>query len=687
MTDPALFFSESTVGSRTRVRSRSHRNSAWRNSTWAESTARVFGCDLRSLAAFRIALGVCVIWDLIFRFPTITEMYSDRGFFTRDASFEYQQLVFGDGWQNWSWSFYWLWGSPGFQVALFVVAAVFALMLAAGYRTRIVTIASWALLCSLHVRNPLVISSGDFLLKMMLFWSMFLPLGKVWSLDAWLGRKPAGEHPAENSGSQSDAEMTDVAAVEANEETEPRAEIVPPVDAELDSVLLKSAGELNSDPDKRYVSVATGCLIVQLFLMYFFCGVAKWNQTWWYGEAMQYVLHLDIFVTDFGKSLLEFPQLLKLTSLATVLAEAFLIWTIFSPAYTDWYRCLNLIVFWCFHLGIALAMSIGMFPVICIIAWLPLIPGSWWARLGSLIPGKLRFRRWGLKPLNLMRFSLKRFSLKRFSLKRFNPKRFNPKRFNPKRFNPKRFSLKRLNLRLLKLKRLGFGFFRDKREMPDVEPVIESDITQNEFVNAHSGRLESYLSKPTQVICGFVLAYCVLWNFANIKQSGLNKVLSPDLFKPGRMLNLDQHFQMFGHPPTTNPWFVYEATLADGTKVDLYTCESINRDRPDSVLKAMPDFHWRRLHRNLVNDRQTLREPLGEYFIRRWNEAHESEQHVARFRLICYEEPIGPEFNINNRHSKIWYSFRDEEEGAGSVFDSILDGLKGHVEEIGGLGL
>ena len=41
-----------------------------------------------------------------------------------------------------------------------------------------------ALLMSLQARNPAVRNGGDETFRLLLFWSMFLPLGASWSVDA-----------------------------------------------------------------------------------------------------------------------------------------------------------------------------------------------------------------------------------------------------------------------------------------------------------------------------------------------------------------------------------------------------------------------------------------------------------------------------------------------------------------------
>src|SRR5262245_64238108 len=74
------------------------------------------------------------------------------------------------------------------QAILFVAAGVSALALLVGHRTRLATIASWLLFTSLNTRNPMVVLGADVLLRVVLFWAMFLPLGARYSVDrAWLG--------------------------------------------------------------------------------------------------------------------------------------------------------------------------------------------------------------------------------------------------------------------------------------------------------------------------------------------------------------------------------------------------------------------------------------------------------------------------------------------------------------------
>ncbi len=49
---------------------------------------------------------------------------------------------------------------------------------------------TWLLFTSLCVRNPFIVHGGDDLLKMMLFWGIFVPWGARYSVDSSLNPTP-----------------------------------------------------------------------------------------------------------------------------------------------------------------------------------------------------------------------------------------------------------------------------------------------------------------------------------------------------------------------------------------------------------------------------------------------------------------------------------------------------------------
>ena len=136
----------------------------------------VVGLDLRSMALFRILLGLLIIADLAGRVPNFRAHYTDEGVLPRDL------LI--SSMSEWRWSLFLINGSVQFQVALFVITWVAAVMIIVGYRTRLMLFIAWVLIMSLQVRNPMVLSGADTLLRLTMFWSMLLPLGAIWSIDS-----------------------------------------------------------------------------------------------------------------------------------------------------------------------------------------------------------------------------------------------------------------------------------------------------------------------------------------------------------------------------------------------------------------------------------------------------------------------------------------------------------------------
>jgi hypothetical protein len=136
----------------------------------------LFGADLRSLAALRISLAFIVLMDLVARLPDMRVHYSDQGVFPRSL------LV--DSFVRWRWSLNLINDTVEFQVFLLLAAIGAAMCMLLGFHTRVMVLAVWILVVSLQVRNPYVLSGADTLLRVLLFWSMFLPLGAVWSMDA-----------------------------------------------------------------------------------------------------------------------------------------------------------------------------------------------------------------------------------------------------------------------------------------------------------------------------------------------------------------------------------------------------------------------------------------------------------------------------------------------------------------------
>ncbi len=203
-----------------------------------------------------MALGGLLLVDLLARSRFLVFFYTDAGVLPRAALRATRPVVS-------SLSVHALWGGATAGAALFLLAGVAALALAAGYHTRVAAVVSWLLLVSLQVRNPVVIAGGDVLLRRTLFWWLFLPLGARWSLDAAAGR--AG----------------------------PRWWV---------------AGDDDGDTvaSTRLAGPATAALLVQPVLVYGTNAVLKLRGTAWpSGRAIRLVFELDCYTLPTGELLAE----------------------------------------------------------------------------------------------------------------------------------------------------------------------------------------------------------------------------------------------------------------------------------------------------------------------------------------------------------------------------------------------
>ncbi len=276
--------------------------------------------DLRSVALFRIAIGLCLIVDIVTRIPDIDNFYTDAGVLPREV-----MTRVGNPYAI---SLHMLGGSYGFELALFLLALVAAVGLLLGYQTRLMTVVSYILLASVHARNSMVVHGGDRLLTLLLFWSMFVPLNAHFSLDRALNRS------------------------------------APPLPRTL-------------------LSAGTLAILLQMCALYWFSASAKMHPVWVTEQsAVYYALSLDMMVTPLGKSLLAYPDLLRWLTTSTLLLEAFGPLLLFSPVRTGPLRLAAVVIFVSFHAGLGLTMRLGLFAVICMAGWLALLPGEFWDLLG-----------------------------------------------------------------------------------------------------------------------------------------------------------------------------------------------------------------------------------------------------------------------------------------------------------------
>ena len=278
--------------------------------------SELFGVDFRSLAAFRILISIVVIFDLIFRLPDLKAFYTDEGVLPRNLHVEL--------YDSWYACIYLINGHPGFVYFLFGLSIIFAIFLLVGYRTKFSTFALWFLLISLHSRNPLVLTGGDTLLHLLLFWSLFLPLGGHYSFDS-----------------------------------------------------LTKNNYQNGSP-KYFLSVGSLAFFVQVAFVYWFTAIYKISSDWLEGNAIYYALNIEQYVTPIGQKLLDFPWLLKPLTFGVFWFEFLGPFLLFCPIFTGPIRTLVVFAFFCLQLGFGSCLNVGIFPFATSVAMLLFLPSWFW---------------------------------------------------------------------------------------------------------------------------------------------------------------------------------------------------------------------------------------------------------------------------------------------------------------------
>jgi hypothetical protein len=278
---------------------------------------QLYGLDVRALSLMRIALALVLLFDLCIRASSLTAHYTETG----PVPFNQVERAF---WSPGYFSLFEFGDTHGFALAMFIITGIVYLFLLAGYKTKLFTFLAWLLLTSLQNRNTLILQSGDDLLRLVLFWGIFMPWGNFYSID------------------------------------------------------FKKLNLLRDTEKKKAVlSVATEGYVVLLFSLYFFTGLLKespeWNSE---GSAIYYALSLDQMTWPLGKMLLAYPGLLKYLTISIRWFEMLVPFLLFIPFKNFRFRLIFIVCVAALHLSISLTLFVGLFYLIGLTTLIGLLPAS-----------------------------------------------------------------------------------------------------------------------------------------------------------------------------------------------------------------------------------------------------------------------------------------------------------------------
>ncbi|MBC7388621.1 MAG: HTTM domain-containing protein [Opitutaceae bacterium] len=267
--------------------------------------------DLRALGLMRICIALVIILDLSIRISDLEAFYTNTGAAPL-------QMLFGYAWNNQFISLHTISGAYEIQFLLFLLSYFFAFLLFIGYRTQLFTFLSWAMMVSLHNRNGLILQGGDDLLRMILFWSIFIPWGRRYSFDS-----------------------------------------------------IKSVSDI-----KAY-ELRTPAVLAYLFqICYLYSGSAllkgvEWNTDF---SALYYVYSLDQISYPITSLLYPHPELLKILTALAYYFELLIPLLFFVPFKHGLCRSLGVVLIILFHSLNEIALLIGLFPYIGMATSIGILP-------------------------------------------------------------------------------------------------------------------------------------------------------------------------------------------------------------------------------------------------------------------------------------------------------------------------
>jgi hypothetical protein len=302
--------------------------------------------DSRSLSAGRIALALVLLRDLIGRWLEI------RIWYTNDGIIPNHTLLWRPPWDH-VFSLFYL-ASYWYEAAFgFVICLIVYLCLLVGFRTKLAQVLAWICMLSLHGRTLLFDNGGDVVLGLLTTWTMFLPTGRYFSVDAVLARRRAAMTAAQE----------------------------PDVGGAHPASMARA---------KSFVSLGVLALTTQLAIIYFFNAVHKQGRSWLQdGSAVHYAINLDRLATWFAVWLRNWmsPTFARGLTYSALVTEAMLPLLLLSPFWVRGSRRLAVVMVFGLHMGFAACMNLGNF-VPAMIAYTPnFIRGEdwdalerWWAR-------------------------------------------------------------------------------------------------------------------------------------------------------------------------------------------------------------------------------------------------------------------------------------------------------------------
>ncbi|HEY3498753.1 MAG TPA: lipase maturation factor family protein [Polyangiaceae bacterium] len=304
-------------------------------------TALYLTADLRVLGMARIAYGLVLFYDLFRRARELRLLYTNEGVLSN------HYLLFRPQ-ANPQISFLMPFSTVAEVSTVFAAIAILYLFYTFGLFTRVAQVLVLLSITSLNARNLAVEDGGVATMIAFAVWTVFLPLGDRYSLDA-IRR-----------------------------------------DAALKSVALRVRARKQAS--RPFVSLAVLALSLQIVAIYFLNALHKTGRTWADGDAVHLVLWQARVNTPFAYWLAQHEPawFSPLATRATLVLEYAIPLLILYPNAAS--RVTGIACSFALHLGIAIIMTLGPFSYAMMALVLTRLPGEAVDRAAGRVPLRLRQR-------------------------------------------------------------------------------------------------------------------------------------------------------------------------------------------------------------------------------------------------------------------------------------------------------
>ena len=276
-----------------------------------------FRVDSRALGIYRILIGWVCFLDIIRRWNYIDVFYSNLGIpmHSDPKSFNIFDYI----------------GNGSLEVhIIFLIGIFFSITLILGYKTKLSHLITTIIIIGIHSQAVNLGNSGDTFLNSILIWTLFLPLGKSFSVDSII---------------KSLKEFKETKVEDLNDRI----------------------NGMNK-PIQIY-SIAYFAVLFQISAIYFLSALNRMDAATWKDGTAFYKMHqLDGFITSFGyyiRDYINYP-ISKIFTYSTLYLEYSILFLILIPFYSHILRLFAIIPLTIFHIMIRLSMHVGLFSQIMI---------------------------------------------------------------------------------------------------------------------------------------------------------------------------------------------------------------------------------------------------------------------------------------------------------------------------------